>query len=298
MRIFALIISCVLAPAALAQGDIRFESTEVAPGIHMLQGVGGFAGGNLGLLTGDDGAILIDDGMLPLFDKTYAAISEQVGGKVDFVVNTHAHGDHVGGNKGLSEAGATIIAHDRLRQRLVEEGVTGPDGQMPATAHWLPEVTFNDAVTLHLNGQRVHVFHVANAHTDGDSIVHFPDADVIHAGDVLFNGLFPYIDLDSGGSVDGYIAAQRKIIALAGDKTKIISGHGPLASKKDVQAANDMLADACERVKKLVDAGKSADQIVKMNPLADYADDWSWGFINAERLTRTLVRDLQGTRKD
>jgi len=289
----ALAVICFVASPALAQDSaISFKSTEVASGIYMLEGVGGFAGGNLGILTGEDGVVLIDDGMQPLFNKTVAAIRKQVGTDVDFVVNTHAHGDHIGGNEGLSKAGATIVGHNKLRQRLVAEGITGPSGQTPATPHWLPEITFSDAVTLHLNGQRVHVFHVAKAHTDGDSIVHFPDADVIHAGDVLFNGLFPYVDLDSGGSVEGYLAAQKRVLALAGDGTTIIAGHGPLATKKDLQAAHDMLADSCERVAELIRAGKTEAQILAMNPLADYDADWSWGFITTERLTRMLIRDI------
>lgn len=289
----ALIALCALATPVLAQqSDISFKSTEVAPGIYMLEGVGGFTGGNLGLLTGEDGAVLIDDGMQPLYEKTIAAIRNQVGADVDFVVNTHAHGDHIGGNEGFSKAGATIVGHNKLRQRLIDEGITGPNGQSPATAHWLPEITFAKALTLHLNGQRVHVFHVANAHTDGDSIVHFPDANVIHAGDVLFNGLFPYVDLDSGGSVAGFLAAQKRVLAIADSETKIIAGHGPLADRDDVQAAHDMLADSCERIRKLVDAGKTEDEILKMNPLADYAANWNWGFINAEKLTRMLIKDL------
>ncbi len=286
-------ISAMAGIALAQQGEISYRSTEVAPGILMLEGVGGFAGGNLGILTGNDGVVLIDDGMLPLFDTMQAAIRDAVGKNVDFVVNTHAHGDHVGGNENLSKAGATILAHDKLRARLAAEGVTGPDGQISANEHWLPDLTFSDAMTLHINGHRTHVFHVANAHTDGDAVVHFPDADVIHTGDVLFNGLFPYIDLDSGGTVDGYIAAQERILLLAGADTKIIPGHGGPATKRDLEAARDMLVAARDRIRKRVAAGESDDAIVAANPLADYAADWDWGFINAERMTRTILRDAR-----
>lgn len=286
----ALVALCLLGSAALAQeSDISFKSTEVAPGIFMLEGVGGFAGGNLGLLDGDDGVVLIDDGMQPLFKKTAAAIRKAAGADVDFVVNTHVHGDHIGGNDALSKAGATIIAHDNLRSRLVAEG--GPDKQVPASEHWLPEVTFSESLSLHLNGHHIHIFHVARAHTDGDAVVYFPDANVIHTGDTLFNGLFPFIDLDSGGSVDGYLDAQHKVLMLAGDDTKIIPGHGPLANKADLQAAYDMLSDARDRVRKLVTAGKTEDEIIAMSPLADYHDDWNWGFITTERMTKQLIRD-------
>ncbi|MBT8144588.1 MAG: MBL fold metallo-hydrolase [Gammaproteobacteria bacterium] len=276
---------------ATAQTDISFKSTEVAPGRYMLEGVGGFTGGNLGLLTGDDGNILIDNGVIPLVDKTMAAVGKASGGAPDFVINTHAHGDHIGGNKAASEAGATIIAHDKLRHRLVEEGISGPSGQVEASDHWLPEITFDSSLSLHLNGHHVHVFHVSNAHTDGDSVVYFPDANTIHAGDVFFNGLFPYIDIDSGGSVDGYLAAQHKILMMAGDDTTIIAGHGPLATKDDLQAAHNMLSDSRDRIRAMVKAGKSEDDIVEANPLADYHDGWNWGFITTERMTRQLIRD-------
>ena len=161
-----------------------------------------------------------------------------------------------------------------------------------ATRDALPELTFTDAVTFHLNGHTAKVFHVASAHTDGDSVIHFPEVNVIHAGDVLFNGLFPFIDMDSGGSLRGFIAAQKTVLALADDQTKIIPGHGGLASKADLQASIDMLEDARERVWALVDAGRTADEVVAENPLADYGETWNWGFITTERMTRQMYRAL------
>ena len=149
-----------------------------------------------------------------------------------------------------------------------------------------------DAVTFHLNGHTANVFHVANAHTDGDSVIHFPEANIIHAGDTMFHRLFPYIDMDGGGSVEGFIAAQKKMISLANDETKIIPGHGELANKADLQAALDMLEDAQSRVKALVDAGKSQEEVVAENPLADYHDGWNWGFITTRIMTETLYRSL------
>ena len=156
----------------------------------------------------------------------------------------------------------------------------------------LPEITFSDAVTFHLNGHTAYVFHVPNAHTDGDAVIQFPEVNVIHSGDILFNGMFPFIDLDSAGGVDGYIAAQEKILSMSDADTKIMSGHGPMASKGDLQSAHDMLVDVLARVKKLVDAGRSEDDILAENPLASYHDDWNWGFITTERMTRTLYRSL------
>jgi len=281
-----LLALCTLsfAVAATAQeGDISFKSTELAPGLYMLEGQGGFAGGNLGLITGDDGVVLIDDGLEPLVAITVAAIESLTGDPVDFVINTHAHGDHTGANEVLHGKGATVVAHDNLRRQMVKDG---------SNRAALPELTFTDAVTFHLNGHTANVFHVANAHTDGDSVIHFPEVNIIHTGDTMFNKLFPFIDLDSGGSVSGFIAAQKKIIAIADDETKIIPGHGVLANKADLQAAVDMLEDAQARVRALVDAGKSQEEVIAENPLADYEDAWTWEFITAERMTATIYRSL------
>ena len=265
------------------QSEITFKSIELSEGLYMFQGEGGFAGGNLGLLIGSDGVILIDDALEPLAEKVINAVETHSKAPVDFVINTHMHGDHVGGNAALHKSGATIITHDNIRHRMVADN---------ATKDALPQVTFSDAVTFHLNGHKAHVFHVPHAHTDGDAVIHFPEVNVIHSGDILFNGLFPFIDLDFGGSVSGYITAQEKILSMSDANTKIISGHGPMASKGDLQSAHDMLIDALARVKKLVDAGKSEDDIMAENPLASYHDDWNWGFITTERMTRTLYRSL------
>jgi glyoxylase-like metal-dependent hydrolase (beta-lactamase superfamily II) len=273
-----------LAAATSAQeGDISWNSTEVAPGLYMLEGQGGFAGGNLGLITGDDGVVLIDDGVEPLVPVTIAAIEALTGDPVDFVINTHAHGDHIGANATLHNKGATVVAHENLRNQMVRED---------AARDALPELTFADSVTFHLNGHTAKVFHTPRAHTDGDSVIHFPEVNVIHAGDVLFNKLFPFIDIDSGGSLGGFIAGQKRILALADDQTKIIPGHGVLATREDLQASVDMLEDARDRVQALVDAGKSMDEVIAENPLADYDADWSWGFITTERMTQQLYRAL------
>ena len=283
-RILVALCTFSFAVAATAQeGDISWKSTELAPGLYMLEGQGGFAGGNLGLITGDDGVVLIDDGLEPLAAITVAAIESLTGDPVDFVINTHAHGDHTGANEVLHGKGATVVAHDNLRRQMAKDG---------SNRAALPELTFTDAVTFHLNGHTANVFHVANAHTDGDAVIHFPEVNIIHTGDAMFNKLFPFIDLDSGGSVSGFIAAQKKIISIADDETKIIPGHGVLANKADLQAAVDMLEDAQARVRALVDAGKSQEEVIAENPLADYEDDWTWEFITAERMTATIYRSL------
>jgi len=262
------------------------KSSEVVPGIYLIEGADGFAGGNITLLVGDDQVVLIDDGVEPIAAALIDSVAEVAGRPVDFVINTHIHGDHVGSNAAYANAGAVIVAHDNIRKRLETDatGAGGPGG--------LPHITFSDAVTFHAGGHTATVFHVAAAHTDGDAVIQFAEVNVIHAADVHFNYLFPYIDLDNGGSVAGFIAGQRRIIALADDETIIIPGHGPLARKADLQVAVDMLVDAEARVKKLVDQGMTQDEVVATNPLAVYHDEWNWGFITTERMTTTLYRSL------
>lgn len=286
-KILLLIVLLSWAGAGQAQEiATSVKSTEVVPGIYLIDGADGFAGGNITLLVGEDQVVLIDDGVEPIAAELIASVEEVAGRSVDFVINTHVHGDHVGSNAAYANSGAVVVAHDNIRKRLEADPTDagGPDG--------LPHITFSDAVTFHAGGYTASVFHVAAAHTDGDAVIQFAEVNVIHAADVHFNYLFPYIDLDNGGSVDGFIAGQRRIIALADDDTIIVPGHGPLASKADLQVAVDMLIDAQARVKKLVDQGMSQDEVLTANPLAIYHDTWNWGFITTERMTTTLYRSL------
>jgi glyoxylase-like metal-dependent hydrolase (beta-lactamase superfamily II) len=258
----------------------------------MLEGVGGFGGGNVGLLKGADGVVMVDDSFPPHTEQLMAAVAKVVAEPVDFVIDTHVHGDHVGGNVTLDAQGAVIVAHDNVRHRLVEEGMpTGGDERPPAPPEMLPVVTFADAVTFHLNGQESYVFHVEHAHTDGDAVIHFRTADIVHAGDVFFNGIFPFIDLDSGGSVDGYIAAQKEILALCKEGTRIIPGHGPLASCADLQGSIAMLEAAKKNIGALIAEGKTVEEILEAAPLADF-ESQSWQFITTERMIRQVHRGL------
>jgi glyoxylase-like metal-dependent hydrolase (beta-lactamase superfamily II) len=280
----ALLLAAFVAPVALAQDEnLSWSVTEVEPGIYMFEGQGGFTGGNLGLSMGDDGVVLIDDGLPNLSAMTIASVEEVTGRPVNFLINTHAHGDHTGANADLHTKGATVVAHDNLRAALLE------DEAFPAAG--LPELTFNDSMTFHLNGHTALVFHLPAAHTSGDSAILFTDVNVLHTGDVMFNKIFPFIDLDGGGSVDGFIAAQQRMLSMIDDDTKVIPGHGPLASKADLQSAVDMLIDARSKVRALVEDGKSLDEVKAANPLAQY-ESWSWDFITTERMTETLHRSL------
>jgi len=279
---------CLLATPAFAQDfAVTFDATKVVPGIYMLVGSDGkFGGGNISLLVGEEQVVLIDDAMVPTAQPILDAVRKQAGRGPDFVINTHVHGDHVGGNALLQDDGSYVVAHDNIRKRLSAKSEdAGGDGGLPI-------ITFSDSVTFHVNGHEAYVFHVHHAHTDGDGVIHFRDDNVIHAGDIMFHKLFPYIDLDNGGSVDGFIAAQQKLIEMADEETVIIPGHGALASKADLAEDLAVLIDSRKRVKALVDAGKSQEEILAENPLADYHDQYNWSFITTEKMTSTLYRAL------
>jgi len=285
-----LALFCVLvAPQALAQDWMAtsFSHTEVAPGFYLLRGADtDFPVGGTGLMVGDEFVVLIDDSFTPLGPALLEKVKELAGRPADFVINTHAHGDHTGSNQFQAENGALIVAHDNLRSRMESDPKqnTGPGA--------LPVITFSDEMTFHVNGLEAYVFHIPSAHTDGDAAIHFREANIIATGDLLFNSMFPFIDLDSGGDVAGYKAGMQHLIDLADDETKYLPGHGPVASRADVQKDLDMLIDAEARVKSLIDTGMGEEEIVAANPLADYHDEYNWGFITTERMTRTLIRSL------
>ena len=280
------VLPLVMASLAFAQdAEITFISSEIEPGIFMVEAKGGFGGGNMAVLVGDSHIAMIDDGLPPLAENLLTHVTETAGGPIDFMVNTHVHGDHAGGNAAFADKGTIVFAHDNIRKRLLEDSSAagGPGG--------LPVITFGDGVTFHLGKIEARVKHLPKAHTDGDAVIHFPGANVIHTGDILFHGIFPFIDLDNGGTVDGYIAAQQEIWSMADDETKIIPGHGSLTDKAGMKTDIDILIDGRAMVKALLDQGDSSDDVLEANPLAKY-DSYSWQFITTERMTRTLIRSL------
>ena len=282
MKRLALLV--LLTPLALAQeAPAPIEHTEVADGIYMLHTVG-----SVGLLVGDDYVVMIDDSLRRTGDAVVAKAEELAGRPVDFVINTHVHGDHVGSNQTLAETGAIIVAHDNIRKRMLvdPELNTGPGA--------LPVITFSDEVTFHINGHEARVFHLPKAHTDGDAAILFVEANVIAPGDIVFRGIFPYIDLDNGGSVAGYKAAMQTLIDMANEDTKFISGHGPMGTRAGLEQDLAMLTDAEARVQALIDKGMDEEQIVAANPLSKYHDQYNWQFITTERMTRTIIRSLTG----
>jgi cyclase len=270
--------------------DVVIKPERVTGGIYMLTG----AGGNMGLSIGPDGALLIDDQYAPLTERIQAAIKELGDQPVRFVLNTHWHGDHTGGNENFGKTGAVVVAHDNVRKRMSAEQFNKLfDRSTPASVKGaLPIVTFNDTATFHFNAMTLRVMHLPSAHTDGDSIVHFLEADVIHAGDVFFNGQYPYIDVDAGGSIDGVIEAVSLILDLAGDQTKIIPGHGALSNRKELASYLKMLETLRGSVASLLEAGKSEEEILAAGPTAAYDDPWGQGFLGTERFVKILVRSL------
>ncbi len=278
------VLSVIAATSAWAQRDfskVEIKTTELVDRIYMLEG----AGGNMGLSVGDDGAFLIDDQFAPLSEKIIAAIAAVTDKPVEFVLNTHYHGDHTGGNEEFGKAGAHIVAHDNVRKRLMS-------GDAPAAPDALPVITFSDTTTFYWNGHEIHVFHPKHAHTDGDAIVIFRDINVVHMGDVMFSGLYPYIDVDGGGDLNGYIAALEAVAVQIDDQTKIIPGHGPLSSKADLEASIAMLKDVRRRIQALIDDDLDEDGVVAADPLADLNEQWAWRFIDGERMARSAFRSL------
>ncbi len=285
LRLIALCVAvmsvCLPAWAQQDYSKVEITTTKVADGIYMLEG----AGGNIGVSAGADGIFLIDDQYAPLTDKIRAAVAAIDKRPIRFVFNTHWHGDHTGGNENLGEAGALIVAHDNVRRQMtVEHFLELWDLKVPPSSEgFLPVVTFSDTVTFHLNGDEIHAFHVAPAHTDGDSMVHFPKANVLHTGDVFFSGRFPFIDVYTGGSLAGVIAACDVALELVDDTTKIIPGHGPLSDRADLVAYRGMLQKVHDTVAPMIRQGKSLEEIRAAKPLAPLVDKWGGGFINAEQ---------------
>jgi len=279
---------------AQAQRDfsnVEIEPKPVADNLYMLTG----AGGNMALFTGDDGAFMVDDQFAPLSEKILAAVGELTDKPLRFVINTHWHGDHTGGNENMGKAGALIVAHENVRKRMSSEQFTKLWNRTtpPSPAGALPVITFTDATTFHWNGDEVRVQHVGPAHTDGDSIVIFTNANVIHMGDTFFNGSYPYVDLSAGGSVDGVITNAARVLEMADDQTRIIPGHGPLSDKKELQQYHDLLVRLRNKIKTLVDAGNSKEQVIAARPTREFDEHYGQGFMKPDIWTGIVYDSLK-----
>ncbi|WP_350287816.1 MBL fold metallo-hydrolase [uncultured Croceitalea sp.] len=268
--------------------NIEITSEKLSDNIYVLFG----AGGNIGLAIGEETAYLIDDQFDPLSDKILAHVKTLTDKPVKWVLNTHWHGDHTGGNKNMATQGAIIIAHENVRQRMSTKQDRG-GGRIvePSPEIALPVVTFNDKLTLYLdNGNTMYAMHVNDAHTDGDSYYYFPEDNVIHMGDNFFSGRYPYIDLNSGGDVDGLVSNVTMVLGMIDDDTKIIPGHGKVATKSDLQNYLNVITTLRERVKEARSAGNSLEQVQEMGVSKEWDATHGQGFINADRIVEFIYK--------
>ncbi len=291
----------ILAASGIAQGQIDFskveiKTTRVATGIHMLEG----AGGNICVSAGDDGVFLVDDQYAPLTSRITAAIATLSDKPIRFVLNTHYHPDHTGGNENLGEAGVVIVAHDNVRERL-EAGIFIQfinQAIPPAPRGALPIVTYSDTVTFHMNGEEIHAFHISPAHTDGDSFVHFRKSDVIHAGDVYRTTGYPVVDVAAGGTYAGILEAYGRLLELAGPDTKIIPGHGDLSTRSDVERQLEMLVTIRDRIQAAIKAGRPLEEVRASKPTAEYDARWGSSRMKGDALVELVYNELaEGSRK-
>jgi cyclase len=288
-RIAGFIFVLALAATAQAQQDfskVEVTVTKVAGPVSMLQG----AGGNIGVSAGDDGVLIVDDQYAPLAPKIKAAIRTITDKPIRLVVNTHYHGDHTGGNEFFGSE-ATIIAQENVRKRLAS-GSTALGNSVPPAAHGaLPIVTFENSVSIHLNGEEVRAVFFPHGHTDGDCVIFFTKSNVVHMGDDFFNGMFPFIDVDNGGSVMGMIAADDKVLSTLRDDAKVIPGHGALSDKAGLAAFSKMLKGTSAIVAKAVKEGTTPAQLKAQKAFAEW-DSWGQGFVKADFFIDMLYADL------
>ena len=292
--LFGMLTFC--AQISFAQQDfskVEIKSSELGHGIYMLTG----AGGNIGLSVGSDGVFMIDDQFAPLSEKILAAIADISDKPVKYLLNTHWHGDHTGGNESFGTGGAVIVSHENVRKRLsTKQFMKAFGSEVPAAPKTaLPVITFAGDATFNLNSETIQVKYLADAHTDGDSAVIFVAANVVHMGDTFFNGFFPFIDQSGGGTLDGLIASVGKMLDSVDDNTKIIPGHGPLARKADLATYQAMLLNVHSTMKPLIDAGKSRETVVAENPLSALGETWGNGFMKTDVFTGIVYDVMSDT---
>jgi glyoxylase-like metal-dependent hydrolase (beta-lactamase superfamily II) len=284
---FSLILClCVCSATAQDMSKVEIKTTRVAGNVYMLEG----QGGNIGVSVGSDGILIVDDQFAPLAEKIRAALKKLGEGKLKYILNTHFHGDHTGGNKEFGPE-APIIAHDNVRKRMSGElkPATGSANAAPPEA--LPVITFDQSLSVFFNGEEIRVMHVPHGHTDGDSVIFFTKSNVVHMGDQFFNGMFPFIDVNSGGSVDGYAHNVEMAIAKIPADAKIIPGHGPLATLDDLKKFSQALNETISIIRDKMKAGKTLEQI-KAEGLPEKWNSWGQGFIKTPQWIQIVYQGL------
>jgi cyclase len=296
MKVTAALFFVLACSAAYSQNldTVQIRPLKITDKVYMLKG----SGGNIGLLTGGDGLLMIDDQFAPLSDKIAAAIKGIDAGQIRFLLNTHIHGDHTGGNENFKKMGATIVAHDVVRERMSKESVDPRTQQkQPAKPKaMLPEVTFADRMNFHLNDEDIELYHFTNGHTDGDVVIRFVKANVYHVGDLFNRTSFPFIDGSNGGKLEGLLANFDKILALIDDNAKVIPGHGNLATKADVKAYRDMLYELHSGVVKAMKSGKKVEDIPALNLTAKYDDSLGKGFIKGKDFIIVVAQSVAASK--
>ena len=290
-----IIVTLALASVSAANAqekEVEFASFQLSDSVYMLTG----SGGNVGISTGKNGLYIVDDQVKEVTGPLLDAIRKISNKPIRFVINTHYHADHTGGNEVIGKAGAVIVAQDNVYKRMSSEQASvfmnNTTPAYPDSA--LPVMTFNDKMSLHLNGETATAYHVAHGHTDGDSIIRFEGSNVIHMGDMYFNGMYPYIDLDAGGSVGGMIDAADLALSLADNKTRIIPGHGPLAMPEDLRSYRDYLVAATGNVKDLIDEGKNLQQVIAAKPTAEWDETLGAVWITPAQFVTFIYNSLEG----
>jgi len=269
--------------------EVVIKTEKITDHLHKLEG----SGGNILIFSGSDGIFMIDSQFAPLTDKIKKAIAAIQSGPVKYLMNTHYHGDHTGGNENIGKGGAMIIAHDNVYKRLSQGATKLSAGREipPAPKEALPVISFSEDMKLHLNGADIHAFHVEHAHTDGDIIIYFPESNVMHMGDTFFKDRFPYIDLNSGGSVNGLLRAIGQVLLVIDDETKIVPGHGSMANKEDLVMYQKTIMTIRDRVNRSIRSGLELEEIKAANITKEF-ESWGTGFISADRFIDTIYKDL------
>ncbi len=289
----AAVLYSLLITSNLFAQDNKVRAKEIKDGIYVIEG----RGGNIGLSVGEDGAFMIDDKFAPMADNIKAKIAEiSPDTSIEFILNTHWHRDHTGGNESFHNDGSVIVSHDNVRKRLESGGaINFFNAEVPpANPGALPMITFTENMSFHMNGQKLDLVHVGpgNAHTDGDSVVFFSPANIVHTGDLYFNGFYPFIDPDNGGSITGVVEAVDEILTKIDDDTIVIPGHGPLSNKSELTAYRDMLSAVAENISALRAEGKSDDEIIAAKPTADFDEAWGGGFIKPDTWVKLVTTML------
>ncbi|MEQ8301860.1 MAG: MBL fold metallo-hydrolase [Cyclobacteriaceae bacterium] len=290
MRLLTLILFCC---SFMAFSQRNFDTVNIKPikitdQIYMLMG----SGGNIGLITGEDGALIVDNQFGPLSGKIAQAVVELDGGKIEMQVNTHVHGDHTGGNDNFGKWGVTIVAHDNVRERMMKESKRGETVSPPRDQSAWPVVTFPDRMNLHWNNEDLELYHFDTGHTDGDVIVKFKKANIIHMGDMYVQYGYPFVDVNNGGGINGFISSLDKMLPLMDDNTKIIPGHGNLASKKDVQAFRDRLAEIRDAVAAALKKGTKLADVGNLPIASKYDAEWGKGFVKGKDFVMMVAENL------